>query len=504
MLMTRPQRRLIMPRAAYLVIRNAPFRFVSITESESALVMRNKRLSLVNPALLTRTSILPKSVSTASASASTWAAMPTSQPYPLAPSPSSAATCCDLAASREHSATFAPAPARTRQISCPIPRVPPVTNAILPVRSSFTPSRGLHESRHLVRRPQAHHVRPRNDSLQEAGQDRPGPDFDEAHLRPVAREPRGVLHALHPTDWGRELIGEEPPRPARVLHRLGRGVGDHGEHGVLERRLLQRHLEMILCGRHQRRVKRAAHLERYDPLRAAFLARLARARHRIRVARDHRLVGPVEIGGYRDAALLRRFVTRGLDLRGREPQHRGHHPRALLPGLVHQLAAAAHELGRVGRLERLGGDVGGVLAQRVSCRTDAAGGGSPQGGEHGGAVRQNRRLRVVRRRELVLGAIKHQLGQRDAEGVVNRLEHIPRGGKPLREILAHPDFLRAPARAEPDRSYHFTTMLAHVKPAPKATNMTVIPGWSRPVFTASSSAMAIDAADVVPNRSTLT
>jgi hypothetical protein len=41
-------------------------------------------------------------------------------------------------------------------------------------------------------------------------------------------------------------------------------------------------------------------------------------------------------------------------------------------------------------------------------------------------------------------------------------------------------------------------MLAQVNPAPNATSMTVIPGWSRPVRTASSSAIAIDAAEVLP------
>src|SRR5438093_13674753 len=82
MLMTRPQRRLIMPRAAYLVIRNVPLRSVSTPHSQSASVIRNNNVSLVNPALFTSTSICPKSFSTDFANASTWDATPTSHAYP--------------------------------------------------------------------------------------------------------------------------------------------------------------------------------------------------------------------------------------------------------------------------------------------------------------------------------------------------------------------------------------------------------------------------------------
>src|SRR5881227_1723862 len=65
MLTIRPQRRLIIPRAACLVTRNAPLRFVSITVSQSSSPIRNSRLSRVVPALFTTTSIRPKSCSIA-------------------------------------------------------------------------------------------------------------------------------------------------------------------------------------------------------------------------------------------------------------------------------------------------------------------------------------------------------------------------------------------------------------------------------------------------------
>src|ERR1700694_651823 len=125
-------------------------------------------------------------------------------------------------------------------------------------------------------------------------------------------------------------------------------------------------------------------------------------------------------------------------------------------------------------------------------------------GEHGRGMREDRGLRVLRRDELVFGACEHETRQRHAQRLVDRGERVARFWKPLREVFAHPDFLRALARAEPDRTYHRTTMLAQVKPAPKATNITIMPGLSLPVFTASSSAMAVDAAEVLPNRSTFT
>src|SRR2546429_348940 len=95
----------------------------------------------------------------------------------------------------------------------------------------------------------------------------------------------------------------------------------------------------------------------------------------------------------------------------------------------------------------------------------------------------------------------HQATQPEAECLVDRLERLPGLGEPLGEVLGHPDFLRALSRAEPSRvlrGYHCSTRLAQVNPAPNAQNITFMPGVSRPQRTASSSAIATDAADVLP------
>src|SRR4029077_4980050 len=125
-------------------------------------------------------------------------------------------------------------------------------------------------------------------------------------------------------------------------------------------------------------------------------------------------------------------------------------------------------------------------------------------GKHGGAVREDGRLRVLGRRQVCFRSFEHQLGQRSVERLVDRVEHRARRREPFRQISSHADFLGALTRAEPDRAYHRTTMLPQVKPAPNAHSITTMPGFSRPLLTASSSAIAMDAADVLPNRSTFT
>src|SRR5258708_29556241 len=116
-------------------------------------------------------------------------------------------------------------------------------------------------------------------------------------------------------------------------------------------------------------------------------------------------------------------------------------------------------------------------------------------------MRQNRRLRVLGGRELVLRPLEHQPTQGDAQGLVDCVEHLARRREAPGEVFGHPDFLGALSGTEPDGAgpgYHCTTRLAQVKPAPNAQNITFMPGVSLPQRTASSSAIATDAADVLP------
>ncbi len=74
MLMIRPVRALSIARLNALVTRNAPFKFVFSTVSQSASAMRISKPSRVTPALLTRMSTLPHSARIFSAAALTAAA----------------------------------------------------------------------------------------------------------------------------------------------------------------------------------------------------------------------------------------------------------------------------------------------------------------------------------------------------------------------------------------------------------------------------------------------
>src|ERR1044072_1742236 len=202
-------------------------------------------------------------------------------------------------------------------------------------------------STNRIVRAKADHVRLRDDSLQETGEHGAGADFDEP--RAVASEPRRALHAFYPTNGRRELVGQEAPRPTRVLDRLSGGVGDHREHRICELGALERELEGIARGAHQRRGKRTAQLQRNDALRAALLAALAgacdRAPHPLRITGDVRLVGGVNIARPGDARLLRRLGARRFDVFRRESEYRRHGTGTLFPGLLHQLTTPADPFG---------------------------------------------------------------------------------------------------------------------------------------------------------------
>ena len=106
-------------------------------------------------------------------------------------------------------------------------------------------------------------------------------------------------------------------------------------------------------------------------------------------------------------------------------------------------------------------------------------------------------LGIVGQGQLALGPLPHDPRQPDAQGLVDPGEGIARGREPLGEILAHPDLLGPLAGTEHD-GYHRITALPQVKPAPKATSRTSIPGLRRPVDSAYASAIGIDAAEVLP------
>src|SRR6266550_7878410 len=308
MLMIRPARRLLMPRAACLIIRNAPLKFVSRTASQSSSLMRNTRLSRRVPALFTRMSIGPRSRSTSATAASTCSPWATSHAYPRADAPSRCAAACAPVPSRAITATFAPAVCSALAIACPMPRLPPVTSATFSHRSIFMRRSGRLEERGDVdRRAEAHYCGPGQDASQQTGEHASRADLEEPGA--LAGESRRVLHALDPADGRGELVHEQAARARRGRHGLGGRVGEHREARLAKLGAVEHQPQMTRGGRHQRRMEGAAHLERNHALRPAGLARRPRLGDRVRVSRDDGLIRGVQICGDGDGALARYLVA---------------------------------------------------------------------------------------------------------------------------------------------------------------------------------------------------
>ncbi|MCY1552124.1 hypothetical protein D9M68_885010 [compost metagenome] len=134
--MMRPQRAFIMLRNTARDRRNTDARLVSMTADQSSSFMRIASVSRVMPALLTRMCGPPPSLPNASISASQAAASVTSSTTPRPPDGASASV---MAAAPDSDVavptTVAPRAASSWAMARPMPRVAPVTSAILPCSS---------------------------------------------------------------------------------------------------------------------------------------------------------------------------------------------------------------------------------------------------------------------------------------------------------------------------------------------------------------------------------
>src|ERR1700761_365545 len=119
--------------------RNALVRLVEITLSHSAISSVSGGLRMLMPALLIRISIRPSSRCTRSVMAATAASPVTSTVTAMALWPvsdRSATASADFASFRPTMAMIAPAAASPRAMPRPMPPLPPVTIATLPLRSN--------------------------------------------------------------------------------------------------------------------------------------------------------------------------------------------------------------------------------------------------------------------------------------------------------------------------------------------------------------------------------
>src|SRR5512139_2694787 len=129
----------------------------------------------------------------------------------------------------------------------------------------------------------------------------------------------------------------------------------------------------------------------------------------------------------------------------------------------------------------------------------------PEGGH---AHREDGGLRVLRQPELLLRPPEAERGDVPREGFGRLLEHLPRRGVRLVQLLPHPGELRRlSGKQQRDRHrspYILNSAEPHVSPAPNATSSTRSPERNRPCAFASERAMGTEAAEVFPYRSRLT
>ena len=301
-----------------------------------------------------------------------------------------------------------------------MPRVLPVTKAVLPVRSivmvTVAHARNFSTSSAV---PSVSVRGARDDPLEQARRGR-------SRVRPrrtsrPARAPRPrCMHSTHRTgavSWSaRSRFASAPVVTGSPL-----ALAMTGNAGSAKRTRAERLAQPVHRRRHQRRVEGAAHLERQHPLGAARLAAFAGARSTAAGSPEMTVwSGALRLAATATPSVVRGLVAGGLHLaRSARPSTAAIAPGRCAAGLEHQLAAPPDQPRRVRRGERARGHVRAVLAEAVPRRR--ADSTEPLGhdGQHGGAVRENRGLGVVGEGELVLGALPHDAGERHAERLVD-------------------------------------------------------------------------------------
>ncbi len=154
-------------------------------------------------------------------------------------------------------------------------------------------------------------------------------------------------------------------------------------------------------------------------------------------AGDDDLPRRVDVGDGEDLA-LRRFFTDDPGLVGGRADERGHGPRADRDGLLHELPALAHDDRGIGRGKPADTDDGPVLAEGVAGHEIAADCAEVfQHGVNGGGDGQDGGLRVLGQLELVLGTFEAELGDREAERIIDLPEDAPRDRVGLEDVLPH-------------------------------------------------------------------
>ena len=175
---------------------------------------------------------------------------------------------------------------------------------------------------------------------------------------------------------------------------------------------------------------------------STLIGQLSSALHRCRVARDHNLIGRINIRRRADFTLRRVLANRGnfLEFHAQDCRHRAHSHR---DRLLHILSTIAYGTHCVGKAHRARSHVCRILAEAVARHKTRLGDAAlknPQGRNRRG---ENRRLRDLGEPQLLFRSLKAYLRQLVAQRLVGFFKRLPRDGILLGEILAHADGLRS-------------------------------------------------------------
>jgi hypothetical protein len=243
-----------------------------------------------------------------------------------------------------------------------------------------------------------------------------------------------------------EVLGELDAQSLGGADHRAVDVAEHRYGRIAERDAGEDASELVACAAHERRVARDADRQARRLASADRLAHLEREDECRDDARQHDLPGGVGVRDT-DLAVGPRLVDDVVDLLVGQAHHRAHATGDA--ALLHDSAALADETQRIGVVDGVGGDGGGILPGRVAGQRprDDLDPGVTCLVAHGVQVRhargEDRGLRVHRQVELVGRPLQDEPGQRDAEGRIGALEGFRGRRGAGNELGAHADVLRA-------------------------------------------------------------
>src|SRR5690606_4323256 len=133
----------------------------------------------------------------------------------------------------------------------------------------------------------------------------------------------------------------------------------------------------------------------------------------------HHLHGVVEVRRHNQVRLDRRTLAQGFDATFNSTEHRSHGSGALYAGLVHEFTAPPHEPNATLEREAASRVICSELPERMAGRShNTFRQPVPKHRKQCGTVQEERRLRILREREITLRAVEQEAGHGNAKRLV--------------------------------------------------------------------------------------